>query len=34
MLDDTDVQAMDGLLRMLEHAKKIMAQLPDRRGEV
>lgn len=30
---DADAQAMNGLLRMLTHAKEIMEQLPDRSGQ-
>lgn len=29
---DADAEAMDALIQMLSHAKKIMQQLPDRRG--
>jgi len=29
---DADTEAMDKLLQMLSHAKKIMEQLPDRSG--
>ncbi len=31
---DADTEAMDQLLQMLEHAKRIMERLPDRSGEV
>lgn len=31
---DADTQAMDALMQMLTHAKEIMQQLPDRRGEM
>ena len=31
---DADAEAMDALLQMLAHAKQIMAQLPDRSGEL
>ena len=30
---DADAKAMNGLLSMLEHAKEIMENLPDRSGE-
>lgn len=30
---DADTEAMNRLLQMLEHAKRIMEQLPDRSGE-
>lgn len=30
---DADTEALSSLIRMLEHAKEIMAQLPDRTGE-
>jgi DNA-binding transcriptional ArsR family regulator len=30
---DADMEAMNGLLQMLEHARDIMIELPDRSGE-
>lgn len=30
---DADAEAMDELLHMLEHARQVMAQLPDRSGK-